>query len=49
MKQIKKNEVMTNLHMKTPFNLKQRAKKAANKEDLTLTQWVNRAILEKLG
>ena len=41
--------VNTNLHMKIPTKLKELAKKEAKKEMLTLTQWVNRAILEKLG
>ena len=36
------------LHMKIKPLLKLRAKRAAEREDLTLTQWVNRAISIRL-
>jgi len=36
------------LNMRIPDNMKNKAKKAAVKEDLSLTQWVKRAIADRL-
>ena len=36
------------LNMRMSPQMKNKAKKAAQKEDLSLTQWVNRAIADRL-
>ncbi len=37
------------LHMKLPVQLKKQAVRAADKADLSLTQWVKLAMREKLN
>jgi len=39
---------MSILNMRIPDNMKNKAKKAAVREDLSLTQWVKRAIADRL-